>query len=225
MDALPRFVVNKLLYDNVRSTDTSISRFSETVDRNGNPVVLYDRQISAFGDVYMRCVFDSHVSKLCDKLQRVFMHISQYDRHTYSLLSPILNSYSININDSVTFRPLALYHELFRYSSDAQLGYLLDLFGGSSDVFSDADACYFLWRMSRDTEYLRTLRLRHILDGVSTDLKLGSELFFNLDILDKYFCRVSRTLSKNRCDDIERQKRLYDSLRRKFKTRFSTKLC
>lgn len=225
MDALPRFVVNKLLYDNVRSTDTSISRFSETVDRNGKPVVLYDRQISAFGDVYMRYVFESHVSKLCDKIQRVFMHIFQYDRHTYSLLSPILNSYSININDSVTFRPLALYHELFRYSSDAQLGYLLDLFGGSSDVFSDVDACYFLWRMSRDTEYLRTLRLRHILDGVSTDLKLGSELFFNLDILDKYFCRVSRTLSKNRCDEMERQKLLYDSLRRKFKTRFSTKLC
>ena len=79
--------------------------------------------------------------------------------------------------------------------------------------------------MSRDTEYFRTLRLSHILDGVSSDLKLGSELFFNLDILDKYFCRVSRTLAKNRCDEIERQNALYASLRRKFKTRFSTKLC
>lgn len=225
MEPLPRFVVNKLLYDNVRSTSTEIPRYSENVRSDGKIHVLYDRHISAFGDVYMRYVFDNHINKLCDKLQRVFTYISQYEKHTYVLLNPILKSYGISFNDLLSFRPVALYHELFRYSSDKQLSYLLGISGGTTDVFSDIDSCYLVWRMSRDTVFLRTLRKRHILDNVSYHCNLGSEMFFNLDLLDTHFRRVSRTLAKNRCDEIERQNALYASLRRKFKTRFSTKLC
>lgn len=62
---LPQFLVNKLLYVNVRSERTSI--------RRGNKVVaVYERHLSAFGREYMGKVFDIRYKKTLDKVSNFF---------------------------------------------------------------------------------------------------------------------------------------------------------
>lgn len=66
---LPQFLVNKLLYVNVRSERTSIQR--------GNKVVaVYERHLSAFGREYMGKVFDIRYQKTLLKIANFFGDIS-----------------------------------------------------------------------------------------------------------------------------------------------------
>lgn len=66
---LPQFLVNKLLYVNVRSERTSIQR-------GGKVVAVYERHLSTFGRAYMSKVFDIRYQKTLDKIANFFGDLS-----------------------------------------------------------------------------------------------------------------------------------------------------
>ena len=228
MCPLPRYVINKLMYKNVRS-----GRISST-----NGKVLYDRELTSFGRYYMYEVFRSKVDKLCDKMNRVFhAHINDF-----KLLYHGTNSIFYNTFRASHFVKYALFRLVWRLQPWQSWLNHLQAYKGDISCLFDLDLAFSCWINNKDTFFLKhhvssiqDIKKRK-LDLFVRDSSLPSSLpttpllkmqrFFepyeHVVSLYEYF-----SFSDARNLAIERQKKLddYYKYRRKYCARFPINQC
>lgn len=224
-DPIPRYLLNQLIYKREctkghyyeRSSDlTAVRVYKRTgeIKYINKKVYLYDRVYSDFGRKYMRCIFDNRINRRCVKLSELFQRM-KYDESFLQVL-PKLHYFNINLDDSSTFYPLAVYHDVLRHFGSSPL---LHYLGRSLDI-SNRDSVFKLWMSSHDTAHLRANNNSHVCNTPFLSVPLA-----HLRYLDSYYKYYSINFKTGRyLYNSERYDKL-TYLKRELCSRFDTKLC
>ena len=206
--ALPRYIVNKLLYKNVNTKDTEIPRISSVTGK-----YLYDRDLSEFGKKYLKCCFKDRVVRQSNKIQNFYDNFTSFSLYLpclgidVSTCKAILQMSKICIPN--LFEKLGIYHTVARDMSCFALAY----FGTSADSkIYNLDFISDYYVRTKDTSYLRKKynNFTHHHPFISHTVK-G---FGSLEYLDFVYKIVSRYLRKNRLDELIYQERKNDYVKR-----------
>lgn len=197
---LPSYVINKLMYRNVKS-----DRISPT---SGKP--LYDRYLTDFGAMYQRYIFETRIFKTACKMSETLQDVSQYD-----LSSPCLNKYtSSQLRDYKTFLPHAFYRVVYMYLPSIALDNILSANGGDISSLYNLDFAFNFWLANRDTKYLKA----HVQPWYFPRAPVVNSHSFFRDIasvvsLYDHVCILRDTArceeNERRLQEIQRYKRLY----------------
>lgn len=129
--SLPKAVINKLLYRNVRSS---------RIGRNGKP--LYDRYLTPFSRKYLKVIFANNVKKLEENMSQLFQYLHFDGSHGC-------------VSNPHTFRTAALLKLVWRYAPRSAAFRALSLHCGDTIAFQDTDCAFEVWFKNKDTKYLK----------------------------------------------------------------------
>jgi hypothetical protein len=210
---IPQFVINKLLYINVKS---------DRIGKHGK--FLYDRYISDYGRTFFKQVFLTRLARTCYKMSELFQTLPPF--------------YDFNISDPNQFVPVALYKLVWRYTPWPALNNILSKNLGDISAFSDPDLAFKYWLLNKDTAYLKSHQSDHSAISLRNAFLHGdlspalavlidrlSTVFEPLnDILTSYE-HNSRLAAENAAIERKRQHDELTRLKRKYKTRYNKHLC
>lgn len=142
---LPRYVLNKLMYDNV---------FTGRMSVDGRK--MYDRQLSSFGRAYMRDKISVKLSKTTGDFYSFLSNLSEYDKlikeFGYEKLYKLSSKYLDKVSDC---KPLATYMLVWKYIPHTELVYHCNHFYGDLDFIGNFDLAASQYVIQHDTEYFR----------------------------------------------------------------------
>lgn len=215
----PRYACNKLMFRSVRSDVTGYPRMSDDCSH-----YLYDRELTTFGRVYSRYVFDTRLGRRCRKLYEAFNSSFRNDLD-YSFVKPYLERCDISLDIMESFMPLALYHEVYRGVSSSLLDISLRYYGGDFSSLFNVDYCFYLWQTRRDVVEMKRICSSPFTRLPDADFTLSSDLFSDYSYLDSYYSYYSRNLATARCADFARRQSERERIRRLVLSRYNKKLC
>lgn len=141
---LPRYVINKLMYDNV---------YTGRLNKDGKK--LYDRQLSSFGRVYMKQKILTQLNKTFGDLYSFMSNLSSYDKYIKQFNLNYLYYYADKTSSFADCKQLACFSLVYRYFPKKELAYHVLVHGGDLSIFGDFDFASELYVLSKDTEYFR----------------------------------------------------------------------
>lgn len=211
---LPSFVVNKLMYKNVRS-----ERISPTTGK-----YLYDRELTAFGKAYLKQSYENRIKRTCQKMSEVFQQMLDNPRYPKDFLRH-LDELGIVLDAPNTFEPVAIYHEVLKKCSYPKLCYFLyEHCDGRYENLIDLDASYRLYEFAKNIRYAKC--------NPPIDVPCGSQIIDEIDwelyscaSLDKTYSFVSMALRKEKALQMEKERERLDELRYIFNYKFDKRLC
>ncbi len=211
---LPTFVVNKLMYKNVRS-----KRVSPTTGK-----LLYDRELSDFGKAYLKQSYKNRIARTCQKMSEVFQQIMANPEYPKDFTRH-LRHLGINLANPVTFIPVAIYHEVLKKCSYPKLCYFLyEHSDGRFENLTDLDSSYRLY------EYAKNIRYAKVTPPI--DVPCGSAIIDEIDwelyscrSLDKLYSTVSVALRTAKSLQMAKDRERLDYLRYRFNYKFDKRLC
>lgn len=215
----PRYAINKLMFRSVRSDVTGYPRKSDDGSH-----YLYDRELTTFGRVYSRYVFDTRLGRRCRKLYETFNTALRNDSNFLSV-KPYLERSDISLDSMESFIPLALYHEVYRGVSSALIDTALRYFGGDFSSLFNPEYCFYLWSTRRDVVEMKRICSSPFTRLPDSDFTLSGDLLSDYSYLDSYFSDYSRTLATARCADFARRQSERDRIRRLVLSRYNKKYC
>lgn len=176
---LPNYVVNKLLYKNVRS-----NRVSKTTGKK-----LYNRYLSDFGKAYLKRVYLNRVTKLTDKIL-----VSLTDNNLSYYMENI--GYPLHIIDKIKTldisklcRCIAHYHYVGTNLNDLQLSVFRELYT-VRELFSDSISSE-LYVKQHDTFYKKTAQTPSLSAPMYTSDVLRGGLYQTIFFLHDIFVNIS----------------------------------
>lgn len=203
---LPKAVINKLLYRNVRST---------RIGRNGK--ALYDRYLTPFSRKYLKVIFSDNVKKLQDNMSKLFQFL-HFDGKFGDVTSPS------------TFRNAALLKLVWRYAPRSSAFRALSLYGGDISALSDIDCAFEVWFKNKDTKYLK----KHQSSSIAVEKHkqftafsfLPRELLpmHDIEILNLYEHELIENNKSTYLSNAKFMQTLADD-RRKFHSNYPTNIC
>ena len=147
---LPSYIVNNLMYNNVKS-----SRVSVVTGRN-----LYDRYLSDFGRLYFPKVYISRRKRFSTKVDALLTSSNLINLLNYADFdfSSIVNRVRDSFGSTPWIPALSNYHYVLRNYSLIQLIYFTKEYcdGDIFKLFSD-DFCSFLYCKSKDLSFIKNL--------------------------------------------------------------------
>lgn len=204
--SLPKAVINKLLYRNVRSS---------RIGRNGKP--LYDRYLTPFSRKYLKVIFSDNVKKLQDNMSKLFQFL-HFDGKYGDVTSPS------------TFRNAALLKLVWRYAPRSSAFRALSLYGGDISALSDIDCAFEVWLKNKDTKYLK----KHQSSSIAVEKHkqftafsfLPRELLpmHDIEILNLYEHELIENNKSTYLSNAKFMQSLADD-RRKFHSNYPTNIC
>lgn len=141
MCSLPRYVINKLMYYNVKSTRIS--------SKTGKP--LYDRELTLFGRYYMYEVYRSKIDKTCNKMMKVF----QAHKSECAKLLPSFSSLFPSLLRPSDFRDYAIYRLVWRQAPYQSFEKHLSAYLGDISCLFELSNSYSVWINNKDTYFLK----------------------------------------------------------------------
>ena len=189
--SLPQYVINKLLYYNVKS-----DRISETT---GKP--LYDRKRTDFGMRYLPVEFERKVRRQCLKMSDVFQQSSAFENYEDVLKE--LNKMKItDLSNPDSFVPVAMYHVIYKSLTPHFIGYFRENYGRFPKVFDLADATK-VYSLAKDCEtaerigkpsdlFTRQKEIRTF----STYSLLYRRYFGDVSLVEDRYCLASRHIAE-----------------------------
>lgn len=217
----PRFIINKLLYKNVKS-----SRISPTTGK-----YLYDRFLSDFGRQYMHSVFKSRVFKFANKISQVFQ-IGFADPARYNIGGvDILRLCNIGLNTQFLPNdclPLAVYHIFWKMASTPMLKSFLSRYSGDVSCLFDLEKVFPFWLKAKDNDYIKNHSTDYLLrfDNVfKCDDSLYNSLFADFALFHDIFKDISISLSVERNSYYKNRQEEIDTFKKKYFSRFDPTLC
>lgn len=218
LSPFPKYLINKLMYKNVRTDKVGHVRKSF---RNGN--ILYDRELTSFGREYQKQIFESHVKKYSIKMSTVFQQLRNDKDPLYDSVIPIFNKDSIDVNNPQHFEKFAVFHEVYKHCTDATVSDLLSLSSGDLSVLKDK--AFDIWLQRRDVAYLRELRYSCLHVDLKPEFKISYPLFAVYYDVDRIFAHASSIYSSNKLKEREKLENRIKEVREKYRSRFDTNLC
>ena len=218
----PQFIVNKLMYRNVKS-----SRISPITGK-----VLYDRFLTDFGKRFMYSIFRSRIAKYSSKMSKIFQ-LAISDPCRFNLQCYDFSNLSkvgvLDYTDSSQFVSLAVYHLFWKMSSVFQLRrFLKDCDGAAIDLF-DVDKVFPYWLKAKDALYLKNHSFTYGLDFKRANDTVSNSLFYKLmsvfASLDEVFAFVSTKISFDRNEKMRKDYEELQDFKDKFCRRFDKRLC
>lgn len=214
--ALPRYVVNKLLYKNVNTKDTEIPRTSSVTGK-----YLYDRDLTDFGKKYLASVFRDRLARQSAKIKNFYENFTSFSLYLSSLgidISQTRNILSLSLKLIPNlYDKLSVYHCVARDMSIFPLAY----FG--TDINSKIYDFYFISKYyvrTKDTAYLRSRYYNHT--HYHPNISQSCKGFGSLEYLDFVYRLVSRFLRKNHLDELLYQERKNDYVKRLYASSYDT---
>ena len=132
---LPSYVINKLMYRNVKS-----ERISPT---SGKP--LYDRYLTDFGAMYQRYIFETRIFKTACKMSETLQSLS----HDFLISRPLKTCTPSQLCDYKTFIPHAFYRVVYKYLPSIALDRILSANGGDLSSLYNVDFAFSFWLANR----------------------------------------------------------------------------
>lgn len=217
----PRFIINKLLYKNVKS-----NRISPTTGK-----YLYDRYLSDFGRKYMHSIFKSRAFKFANKISEV-LQIGFSDPMRFNLCGIDVNRLrSIGLTSQFLPQdclPLSVYHLFWKMASTPLLKSFLSRYSGDVCALYDIDKVFPFWLKAKDTEYLKKHSSDYLLrfDNVyRCDDSLYNRLFSDFAMFHDVFKDISISLSLERTRYFNQKQDEVDTFKKKYFSRFDPTLC
>lgn len=215
---LPQFIINKLMYNNVKS-----DRISKTTDKP-----LYDRYLSDFGRYYFYDVFVNRVLKTAQKMSIIFQShgTSIPDSRPFSNGSRSLSQLGVSdVCDFRQFVPFAIYRILYRYLPSISISRILSCYGGDISALFDFDTAFSFWIDNKDTSYLRHKSLHNNPFDKDYQLYRFDKFWLPYEMVCKSFEYFSRSDAKSRLEENQRKMDEYLFYRSLYKNQFDNSLC
>lgn len=144
---IPRYAINKLMYSNV---------YTGRVNVNGRK--LYDRELSAFGKVYLRNKISVKLSQTCGDIYSFLANISSYDKYIkQNGLERIYKLAPLFTNKVSDCKTLATYMLVWKYIPKKEIIYHINQSYGDCDTISSFTVASSQYVLQHDTEYFRRL--------------------------------------------------------------------
>lgn len=207
--SLPSYVINKLMYRNVKS-----DRISPT---SGKP--LFDRYLTDFGAMYQRYIFETRIFKTACKMSETLQALSA-DCLTYR---PLKTFTPVQLCDYKTFIPHAFYRVVYKYLPSIAIDRILSANGGDLSSLYNVDFAFSFWLANRDTKYLEAHAMPWNVPKASV---VNSHAFFR-DIADvvSLYEHVCMLRDKARCEENERILKEIQHYKRLYVNKYDNKLC
>ena len=142
-DALPQFVSNKLMYKNVPSER-----------RNADGKILYDRQLSDFGVLYLSKVFDVKCKRVVDNYTSFASTYMQYVR---TLKDVGLSLFDVDavLSKVGDLHEFARWFVSYRFAPDCQILHNIFMHEGDMSMALCYDSSFEYFKLSKDLVYQR----------------------------------------------------------------------
>ena len=144
---LPRYVINKLMYDNV---------YTGRLSAEGRK--LYDRDLSSFGKTYLRSKILSKLVRTTNDIYSFLFNLSYYDKYIkeygFDKLFGLSKSYINSVSDC---KPLANYMLVWKYISNREIYSHIVANYGDLSVLYDYSFAVSQYVLQHDTSYFRNV--------------------------------------------------------------------
>lgn len=207
---LPSYVVNKLMFKNVKST-----RISPT---SGKP--LYDRYFTEFGMQYQFFIFQNRVMKTAAKMSEVLQLHSSDTVHGNKTVAGLCAG---PLSDYHTFIPHAIYRNVYKYIPSHALDTILSAYGGDVDALFNLENAFQYWLANRDTQYLKYhSQFDHPVKPGSLNYR---HFFRHIADIIAFYEHECYLRDKARCEDNEKTLREIEKYKHLYVNKYDTKLC
>lgn len=206
---LPRYVINKLLYKNVKTKDDYLR-----LSKDGKP--LYDRELTDFGRSVLKKTFLDKLEKSCQKMSTFFQSLDFVPDD----ISCYLRDLHINIEDSKTFVSLAIYHNYYKYYGNLVIMSLFPLHMDIDKVLSDIDSWFGLYLSQKDTRFAR-----RVCDDKLNEDFTDRKMLYPYDCLSNFYKDISIKRKEEKQKELQKKREMAEKARRDYKCKFDKKLC